>query len=79
MWHLLYPKVRHFIAVERDMKTSQALAKKQSVLAMLKEQIQIAEACKMAEIKQQMEEDERRAQQAAEVEAEMKRQIELEK
>jgi len=61
------------------MKTSQVLARKQSVLAVLKEQIQIAEACKMAEIKQQMEEDERLTQQAAEVEAEMARQIELEK
>ena len=61
------------------MKTSQVLARKQSVLAVLKEQIQIAEACKMAEKKQQMEEDERLAQQAAEVEAEMARQIELEK
>jgi len=75
----LDPKVRHFIAVEHDMKTSQVLARKQSVLAVLKEQIQIAEACKMAEKKQQMEEDERLAQQAAEVEAEMARQIELEK
>lgn len=61
------------------MKTSQALARKQSVLAVLKEQIQIAEACKMAEIKQQMEEDEQLTQQAAEVEADMARQIELEK
>ena len=61
------------------MKTSQALARKQSMLAVLKEQIQIAEACKMAEIKQQMEEDERLTQQAAEVEAERARQIELEK
>jgi hypothetical protein len=61
------------------MKTSQALAKKQSMLAELKEQIQIAEAHKMFEKKQQMEEDERRTQQAAEVEAEMARQIELEK
>jgi hypothetical protein len=33
----------------------------------------------MAEIKQRMEEDEQRAQQAAKVEAEMARQIELEK
>jgi len=61
------------------MKTSQALARKQSMLAVLKEQIQIAEACKMAEIKQQMEEDERLTQQAAEAEAERARQIELEK
>lgn len=61
------------------MRVSQALAKKQSMLAELKEQIQIAEACKIAEIKQQMEEDEQRAQQAAKVEAEMARQIELEK
>jgi hypothetical protein len=65
--------------VERDLKTSQALAKKQSMLAELKEQIQIAEAYKMVEIKQQMEEEERRTQQAAEVEAERARQIELEK
>lgn len=65
--------------MERDLKTSQALAKKQSMLAELKEQIQIAEAYKMVEIKQQMEEEERRTQQAAEVEAERTRQIELEK
>jgi len=61
------------------MKTSEALAKKQSMLAVLKEQIQIAEACKMVEVKQQMEEDERHTQQAAEREAEVARQIELEK
>jgi hypothetical protein len=48
------------------MKTSQTFAEKQAMLAVLKEQIQIAEACKMAEIKQQVEEDERHAQQAAE-------------
>ena len=59
------------------MNTSHVLARKQSVLAVLKEQIQIAEACKMAEIKQQMEEDEWATQQAAEVEAEMARQTEL--
>jgi hypothetical protein len=61
------------------MKISQALAKKQSMLAVLKEQIQISEACKMVEIKQQVEEDEWHTQQAAEVEAEMARQTELEK
>jgi hypothetical protein len=61
------------------MKTSQALAEKQSMLAVLKKQMQIAEACKMAEIKQQVEEDERRARQAAEIEAGISRRIELEK
>jgi peptidyl-tRNA hydrolase len=79
MWHLVDPQVRHFIAVERDIKMSQAIAEKQSALAVLKEQMQIAEASKMAEIKRQEEEDERHTRQAAEVEAERTRQIELEK
>ena len=73
------PQVRHFIAVERDIKMSQVIAEKQSALAVLKEQMQIAEASKMAEIKRQEEEDERHTRQAAEVEAEITRQIELEK
>jgi hypothetical protein len=68
-----------FIAVERDMKASHALAEKRSQLAVLKEQMKMAEAHRAAEKKQQMKEDERRAQEEAELEQETARRIELEK
>jgi hypothetical protein len=68
-----------FITVEHDMKVSQALSEKRAQLAVLKEQMEMAEARRVAEKKQQLEEDEQRAQEAAELEQEMARRIELEK
>jgi hypothetical protein len=73
------PEIWPFIAVEHDIKASHALAEKRSQLAVLKEQMEIAEAHRAAEKKQQMEEDERRAQEAAELERETMRRTELEK
>ncbi|PNF25042.1 hypothetical protein B7P43_G06983 [Cryptotermes secundus] len=67
------------LKLEHDMKASQALAEKQSQLAMLKEQMEMAEAHKAAKKKQQMEEDERRAQEEAELEQETARRMEFEK
>jgi len=61
------------------MKVSQALSEKRAQLAVLKEQMEMAEARRVAEKKQQLEEDEQRAQEAAELEQEMARRIELEK
>jgi hypothetical protein len=71
------PEIWPFFAVECDIKASKALAEKQSELAMLKEQMEMAAAHRAAEKQQRMEDDERRAQEAAELEQEMARRTEL--
>ncbi|XP_069680648.1 gamma-tubulin complex component 6 [Periplaneta americana] len=69
----------HRIKVEHEMKLSQALSKKREQLAVLKEQMEMAEARKVDEKKRQMEEDEQHAREAKALEEETARQTEVEK
>jgi hypothetical protein len=75
MWLLWWP----FITVEHDMKASQALSEKRARFAVLKEQMEMAEARRVDEKKQQLQEDEKLTQEAAQLELETARRMELEK
>jgi hypothetical protein len=73
----MIPEIWPFVAVERDTKASHALADKRSQFAVLKEQMEMAVAHRAAEKKQQMEEDDRCAKEAAELEQEIMNRTEL--
>jgi hypothetical protein len=63
--------------VEHDVKASQALAEKRAQLAILKEQMEMAEARRADEKRQQLQEEEQFAREAAQKEQETARRTEL--
>ncbi|XP_021938157.1 gamma-tubulin complex component 6 isoform X3 [Zootermopsis nevadensis] len=67
------------LKLEHDMKASKVLKEKNAQFAILKEQMEMAEARKADERKQRLQEDERFAREAAQLEQETARRTELEK